>query len=179
MSSSISMIWAQDRHGIIGNGTEMPWHLPEDLQHFSRTTGTDVVIMGRKTWHTIPEKFRPLPRRTNIVCSTNTAWDCPGAHVAHSPSHAVDLAGDRPVWIMGGKQIYDLFLPLSTQLVVTEVDYDARQWADQRAVTAPNIDETWTQQDCSPWLASESGHPLEDSSVSLSYRIVRYRRTAT
>ena len=69
-------IWAQSRDGIIGDGTDMPWYLPEDLAHFKRTTVGEPVLMGRSTWESIPQRFRPLRDRENVVVSTRPAGQC-------------------------------------------------------------------------------------------------------
>jgi dihydrofolate reductase len=103
----------------------MPWHLPEDLAHFKQTTLGCPVIMGRKTWDSLPPRFRPLPGRENIVVTRDTAWAAEGARASHSLEAAVALCGNAPqVWVMGGAQIYELALPLARRVVVTEIDQD-------------------------------------------------------
>ena len=81
--------------------------------------------MGRKTWDSLPERFRPLPGRDNIVITRDRTWQSPGARVAHSLDEAVALCAAAPqVWVMGGAQIYALALPLAQRVVVTEIDHD-------------------------------------------------------
>jgi dihydrofolate reductase len=81
--------------------------------------------MGRKTWDSLPERFRPLPGRDNIVITRDRTWQSPGARVAHSLDEAVSLCAAAPqVWVMGGAQIYALALPLAQRVVVTEIDHD-------------------------------------------------------
>ncbi|GAA1787892.1 dihydrofolate reductase [Leucobacter iarius] len=90
---SLGMIWAEARGGAIGRDGDMPWHLPEDLAHFKRTTLGDPVIMGRRTWESLPERFRPLPGRANIVVTRDPGFVAEGARVAASVESALDLAG--------------------------------------------------------------------------------------
>lgn len=122
---NLHIILARARNGIIGKDNAMPWHLPEDLAHFKRTTMGNPVIMGRKTWDSIPAKFRPLPGRTNVVITRQPDWKAEGALRAGSLEEAVALCPpDADAWIMGGAQIYAQALPLATSAVVTEIDAD-------------------------------------------------------
>src|SRR4051794_21906836 len=73
-TSGLGLVWAQTTAGVIGKDGDMPWHLPEDMSHFSRLTSGHPVIMGRKTWLSFPDKYRPLPGRTNIVVTTQEGW---------------------------------------------------------------------------------------------------------
>lgn len=122
--ASIRMMWAQTSDGVIGDGATMPWHIPEDLAHFKATTMGAPVIMGRRTWDSLPERFRPLPGRRNVVLSRSlTPEDVRGAELAHSLDAALDLLGDVPVaWIIGGGRVYRDALHLADECEVTEVD---------------------------------------------------------
>lgn len=121
----VALIWAQARNGVIGNGGAMPWHLPEDLAHFKRTTLNYPVVMGRKTWDSIPPKFRPLPVRTNLVVTHQADWHARGALRATGLDDALRQCADAErVWVIGGAQIFQAALPLATELVVTEIDAD-------------------------------------------------------
>ena len=122
--ASIRMMWAQSSDGVIGDGESMPWHIPEDLAHFKATTMGAPVIMGRRTWDSLPAKFRPLPGRRNVVLSRSmTPEDVPGAELAHSLDAALDLIGDVPVaWILGGGRVYREALRIADECEVTEVD---------------------------------------------------------
>lgn len=122
--ASIRMMWAQTSDGVIGDGDSMPWHIPEDLAHFRDTTMGAPVIMGRRTWDSLPERFRPLPGRRNIVLSRSlAAEDVPGAELAHSIESALVLLADVPVaWIIGGGRVYREALRLADECEVTEVD---------------------------------------------------------
>jgi len=118
----LHLIFARAANGVIGMAGTMPWHLPEDLAHFKRTTLGCPVIMGRKTWESIPLKFRPLPGRLNVVVTRQNDWQAPGASVAHSLPEATALCGDvSDAWIMGGADIYAQALPLAETAVVTEI----------------------------------------------------------
>ncbi len=121
----LSLIAAVARNGAIGKGNELLWHEPEDQKHFRRTTLGCPVIMGRRTWESLPARFRPLPGRRNIVVTRNTAWGEPGAEVAHSIEAALALVADAPkAFVMGGGELYAQALPLVNELVLTEVDLD-------------------------------------------------------
>lgn len=104
----------------------MPWHLPEDLAHFKRTTMHHPVIMGRKTWDSIPVRFRPLPGRTNIVVTRSPDWEAPGAIRAASLEAALSTAREvtdaECIWITGGGEIFRAAMPYADELVVTRID---------------------------------------------------------
>jgi len=145
----LALIAALARNRTIGLNGQLPWYLPEDMKHFRETTGDKTVLMGRRTWESLPAKFRPLPRRRNIVVSRNPAFLAPGACVAGSIADALCLAGDDPeVFVIGGEEVYRQTLPLAQRLYLTEIaaDYpgdaffpafDAAAWREvSRAHTA-------------------------------------------
>ena len=137
----IGLIWAQARGGVIGRGGVMPWHLPEDLAHFKRTTLSHPVIMGRKTWDSLPARFRPLPGRSNIVVTRQKDWNEIGAQRASSLREALQICENaEQVWVIGGAQIYAQALPLADELVVTEIDADVEGDAH-----APAIGPEWQE----------------------------------
>ncbi len=120
---NIHMIFAQSANGVIGLNGVMPWHLPEDLAHFKKLTLGSPVIMGRKTWDSIPDKFRPLPGRTNVVITRQQNWLAQGAHTAFSLNDALARCQNAAeVWIIGGAQIYALAEPLASRIEVTRID---------------------------------------------------------
>src|SRR4051794_21120002 len=104
----IRLVWAQSANGIIGAGGEMPWHVPEDLAHFKHVTAGRPVIMGRRTWDSLPERFRPLVGRRNIVVTRQQQFAAEGVEVAHSVEDALALAADDDgiVWVIGGAEIF-------------------------------------------------------------------------
>ena len=119
----LSLIVAMARHRVIGLNNTLPWHLPEDLKHFKETTLGKPVIMGRKTWDSLPEKFRPLPGRRNIVVSRNAGLQLSGAEVAHSLEAAKALlAPNDEAFVIGGAELYRLALPMADHLYLTEID---------------------------------------------------------
>ncbi len=119
----LSLIAAVARDGAIGRDNDLLWHDPRDQKHFRTTTVGCPVIMGRRTWDSLPERFRPLPGRRNIVVTRNATWQAPGAEVAHSLADALARVADVPkAFVMGGGQLYAEALPLADELVLTEVD---------------------------------------------------------
>ena len=125
----LHLIYARAANGVIGKDGVMPWHLPEDLAHFKRTTLGAPVIMGRKTWDSLPPRFRPLPGRRNVVVTRQVGWKAEGVHgvaaVAQSLDEALRLCEDAAdTWIIGGAQIYAQALPLASTAVVTEIEAD-------------------------------------------------------
>ncbi|MEC3917103.1 dihydrofolate reductase [Nocardia sp. CDC160] len=161
MSRTIGLIWAQTPKGIIGRDNAIPWRIPEDMAHFKDVTWGHPVVMGRKTWDSLPARFRPLEGRRNIVVTRQSDWSAEGAERAGSLAEALELAGDRSVWIAGGGEIYRAAMPLATELMVTEVDADI-----DGDTLAPVIDPEW-QADDSEWRKSKKG---------LRYRFRRYTR---
>ncbi len=118
----IGMIWAQSTGGTIGDGGSIPWRVPEDLAHFKQITADHAVIMGRKTWDSLPPKFRPLPGRRNVVVTRNPDWQARGAQVVSSVEAALSLTDGDPAWVVGGGEIYRAAMPFATELQVTEID---------------------------------------------------------
>ena len=118
----INLIMARAANGVIGKNNTMPWHLPEDMARFKRLTQGWPVIMGRKTWDSLPAKFRPLPNRTNVVITRQHGWAEAGATVATSLPEALSLcASAAEVWVIGGAQIYALAEPLAQRIELTEL----------------------------------------------------------
>ncbi len=119
----ISLIAAVAANRAIGRDNKLLWHLPEDMRHFRETTRGKPVIMGRKTWESLPESFRPLPARLNIVLSRNPAFPAPGAMLAGSLADAIRLAGNATeVFVIGGARLYEQALPLAQRLYLTEIE---------------------------------------------------------
>ncbi|TFC07034.1 dihydrofolate reductase [Cryobacterium adonitolivorans] len=161
-AAPLGLIWAQAVAGVIGDAGSIPWRLPEDLARFKELTQGGAVIMGRRTWDSLPERFRPLTGRHNIVITRQPDWSAAGATVVHSLAEALDAAVPSAVWIIGGGDIYRQSMPLADRLEVTEVDLDAAG-----DTVAPGVDAAFRQTDVSEWLTSRTG---------LRYRFVSYER---
>ena len=158
----LKLIYARSRNGVIGREGQLPWHLPADLAHFKQTTLGQAVVMGRKTWDSLPERFRPLPGRTNIVITRQKDWQAPGALVAHSLAQAMSLCPEPgPLWVIGGAEVYAQALPLASTVVVTEIDIET-----QGDALAPPLGAEWKEK-------SRQFHPIEGG---LSYSIVHYSK---
>jgi dihydrofolate reductase len=121
--SRIILIAALDRKHAIGRQGELLWKEKQDQQHFREHTLGCPVIMGRKTWDSLPARFRPLPGRRNIVVSGNAAWQAGGAERANSLRDALALVAQAPkIFVIGGGQLYAQALPVADELLLTEID---------------------------------------------------------
>ena len=160
---TVRMVWAQAAGGVIGAGGALPWHLPEDLRLFRVLTVGATVVMGRRTWESLPARFRPLPGRRNVVLSATLDPAEPGAEVVRSVDDVLALPGD--LWVIGGGAVYAAFLPHAAEVVVTEVDAEVPgdTWA-------PPLGEDWelgTRVPGSGWAESTGG---------LRFRVSQWRR---
>lgn len=120
---ALTLIAAVDRRRAIGRGGELLWREREDQRHFRDTTMGSPVIMGRKTWDSLPARFRPLPGRRNIVVTRNPAWHADGAETAPSLEAALVLVADAgKAFVIGGGELYAAALPQADELLLTEID---------------------------------------------------------
>ena len=120
--TEIAMIAAMAKDRVIGKDNKMPWHLPADLQHFKRVTMAKPIIMGRKTFQSLG---RPLPGRQNIVITRSKDFDAPGCEVVYGVDEALEFVNGQPsAMIIGGAEIYRLFLPMAKRLFLTYIDID-------------------------------------------------------
>ena len=159
----LGMIYARARNGVIGDQGQLPWHLPEDLAHFKATTQGCPVIMGRKTWDSLPPRFRPLPGRRNIVVTRQSAWQAEGAERAGSLHQALALCEGAPVaWVIGGAELYAQAAPLAQVAEVTLINADYPGDA-----FAPLLGPGWT----------ESARSAHTSATGLGYEFIRYQHT--
>ena len=166
-SLPLCMIAALAENRVIGRDNQLPWHLPADLKHFKALTLGKPIIMGRKTWDSLPERFRPLPGRRNIVITRQADWSENGAQRASSLAEALQLCEqDAPatVWVMGGGQIYAQALPLADRVEVTEI---AQDFAGD--TFAPVLGEQWH-------AAARQDHV---GAGGLAFSFVRYQRQPT
>jgi len=119
----IVLIAAVAKNGVIGKDNALPWHLPEDLQHFKALTTGHAVLMGRMTWESLPPKFRPLPNRRNFVLTRDASYVAPGATVVCSLDDAVKVSsGETALFVIGGAELYTHALPRADRLELTEID---------------------------------------------------------
>lgn len=164
LAGHLGLIWAQTPGGVIGKDGALPWHVPEDLAHFRHVTNGFPVVMGRATWQSLPERFRPLPGRVNLVLSRDREFAAAGARVAPSLRAALEAAYDEDdeAWVIGGAAVYAAALPLADRLEVTEVELDV----DGDAF-APVVDPTRWLAVPGPWLTSRTG---------VRYRFVTHTR---
>jgi dihydrofolate reductase len=159
----IGLIWAQAANGVIGRNGSIPWRLPEDLAHFRRRTKGCTVVMGRRTWASLPPRYRPLPGRRNVVLTTDAAWRADGAVATTDVDTA--LAADGDVWVIGGAAVYAAVLPRADVAVVTLL-----RDCVPGDVYAPVLGAEWHLVEDGPWQPSSTG---------LTYRIREYRRVRT
>lgn len=156
----IGLIWAQSEGGVIGLDGVMPWHLPEDLAHFKQVTLGCPVVMGRKTWDSLPERFRPLPGRRNIVVTRDAEWSVDGAEAVLSVDEAItraseSLSDDDWIWVIGGGQIFEQVLDRADRIELTEIN--AQINGDS---FAPKLGGRWMQTALDPasgWHVSTTG----------------------
>jgi dihydrofolate reductase len=153
------LIWAEAEGGVIGAAGGMPWHVPEDLAHFKEITLGDPVIMGRRTWESLPERFRPLPGRENIVITRQQDWAAEGVRRAADIDEAV--RGLDRMWFIGGSDIFRQVIGQADRLEVTELDL--RVVGD---AFAPSRD-GWRLVDEGEWETSRTG---------IRYRFLGYER---
>ena len=114
----ITLVVARASNGVIGKDGGLPWHISADLKRFKALTMGTVLVMGRKTFDSLP---KVLPGRRHVVITRDRAWRADGVEVAYSATEALEMAGDEPVSVIGGADIFALFLPLADRIELTEV----------------------------------------------------------
>ncbi|MGQ1798107.1 dihydrofolate reductase [Kocuria oceani] len=165
---TLAAIWAQSADGVIGADNAIPWHIPEDLAYFKDATAGHPVIMGRRTWESLPAAYRPLPGRTNIVLTSTPELIGPATEVAGDLDEALAIAANAPgaekAWIIGGGQLYAAAVadPRLSEVHVTTVDL--RVPGDAHA---PALDDSWSTEEVVAPTRSSSG---------INYRIDRRTR---
>ena len=169
MTPRIGLVWAEAAGGVIGAHGGMPWHVPEDLAHFKEVTAGGPVVMGRRTWESLPDRFRPLPGRRNIVVTRSDDWSAPGAERVSSLPSALATAADAPaewIWIIGGGELFREGIDRADRLEVTELDLDV-------------AGDTFAP-DRSGWdaVATDPAEGWSTSSTGIRYRFLRLERAA-
>lgn len=120
----ISHIAAMAKNRVIGKDNDLPWRLPDDMKFFMQTTKGHHVIMGRKNYDSLHDKFKPLPNRTNIVVTRQKNFDAPGCIVTHAVEEAISIArknNEQEAFVIGGAEIYKLTLPVTNRIYLTEI----------------------------------------------------------
>jgi dihydrofolate reductase len=160
----IYLIAALDINNAIGVNGKLPWHLPKDLEHFKSLTKNHVVIMGRKTWDSLP--LRPLPNRLNLVLSRNKDTAYTGATRVQSPDEAIEYTsslGMPELWVIGGSMVYEAFLHCADALIITHVH------------TQVNGD-TFFPQFNTLFRATESNYCARDEQHKHSFTFTKYEK---
>ena len=121
----VALIAAVAKGGVIGRNGGIPWRLPEDVARFRELTTGHPVVMGRRTWDSLPDRFRPLPNRRNVVVTRNPSWQADGAEAADSVEAALALVKGVPrAFVIGGAEVYAAALRWADELLLTELDLD-------------------------------------------------------
>ncbi|MFT4157892.1 MAG: dihydrofolate reductase [Microbacterium sp.] len=155
----LGLIWAEAHGGVIGAEGGMPWHVPEDLAHFKDVTLGEPVVMGRKTWDSLPARFRPLPGRENVVITRQQDWAADGARCA--PTVAEAVRGQERAWVIGGAEIFRQVIADADRIEVTEIDLEVP--GDAFAPSTAG----WRLVDEGEWQVSSTG---------IRYRFLGYER---
>ena len=162
--SEIVIIAAVAKNRVIGKDNELIWSIPEDMAHFKAMTAGHTVVMGRKTWESLPPRFRPLPGRRNIVISRQADYAAPGAEVSDSLENALQLAASATtVFVIGGEQIYTQAMALADRLEITEVDLE------------PEGDAWFPEIAASDWKETAKNTPSSQSGTGFSFTTYRRR----
>lgn len=136
---SVTLVAARARNGVIGRDGGLPWHISADLKRFKALTTGTVLVMGRKTFESLPGL---LPGREHVVLTHSREWNAQGAVVVHTVEDALAAAGDRPVSVIGGAEIFALFLPLANRIELTEVLEDV---SGDTVMPDPREDSSWRE----------------------------------
>lgn len=169
----IAYVVAMDDNRLIGRNNDLPWRLPDDMRWFRQQTISKPCIMGRKTYDSLPARFRPLPGRLNIVVTRNPEYEAPGALVVHSIDEALHAAGEvDEIIIVGGADLFRRLMPVVDRLYLTRVhgsaegdvffpDFDAAEWQEVYRELHPDDDRhayafTWLVLDRQPQATPQS-----------------------
>lgn len=145
----VTLIVARAQNGVIGRDGRLPWHIPADLKRFKALTMGSVMVMGRKTFDSLPGL---LPGRRHIVLTRNPGWEVKGAEVAHEVEEALRLAGNEPVSVIGGADVFGLFAPYADRLELTEVMANIE---GDTSIADPRLEASWRE-------ISREDHPASD-----------------
>jgi dihydrofolate reductase len=157
----ITIIVARAENGVIGRGGTLPWRIPADLKRFKAVTMGSVLVMGRKTFESLPGV---LPGRRHVVLTRDHGWSAPGAEVAHSINEAIEIARGERISVIGGAEIFGMFLPLAERIELTEVLADV---PGDTLMPDPRASEGWRE------IFSEHRPPQDNQ---LPFRFVTLER---
>lgn len=164
-----------DRRRLIGAGDGLPWRLPADMRRFKAITMGHTVLMGRKTYESIPEKFRPLAGRTNIVLTSQEGYEAPGCIVVHSvPEALAAAAAEDELMVIGGARLFAELLPLVDRLYLTEIDGEY-----SGDVYFPEFDRTAWREAAREEYAPDAEHDSPFAFLVLERGNARERKSAT
>ena len=152
----MTLIVARATNGVIGRDGTLPWRISADLKRFKRLTMGSAMIMGRRTFDSLPGL---LPGRRHIVLTRDRDWSADGAEVAHSVEEALALAASEPVSVIGGAEIFELFLPHGDRLELTEVHGDI---PGDTIMSDPRSDGSWRE-------VAREDHPAEGDTPAFSF----------
>jgi dihydrofolate reductase len=161
-SPPITLVVARARNGVIGRDGKLPWHIPADLKRFKALTMGSVMVMGRKTFDSLPGV---LPGRRHVVLTRDERWHADGAQVAHDVEEALHLAAGQAVSVIGGAEIFRVFLPIADKIELTEVLDEVE---GDTVMADPRDDETWRE-------TFSHEHPAEDGRPA--FRFVTLERS--
>lgn len=159
----ISMIWAMGKDNALGCKNRMPWYLPADFAYFKKVTMGKPVIMGRKTFESIG---KPLPGRENVIITRDACFKAEGCILLHSIDKAMEYARDKDVFIIGGAEIYSVFMQVADRLYVTEINETFE------------ADTYFPEIDYSRWKLAAAEPGIKDGRNPYDYRWLVYERTA-
>lgn len=166
-NNNISIIVAVAANNAIGANGDLAFHIKADMIHFKQTTMNKPVIMGRKTFQSLPSGA--LPGRRNIVITRNTEFSAPDIETAPSLAHAIDLVGDTTeAMIIGGAQIYEQALPFTNKIYLTLIDAEC-----------PNADTFFPKLNINEWEKKEQSPKMTDERTGLSYQFITLIRSTT
>jgi dihydrofolate reductase len=158
----VTLVVARAQNGVIGRDGKLPWHIPADLKRFKTLTMGSVMVMGRKTFDSLPGV---LPGRRHVVLTRDERWHAEGAQVAHDVEEALHLSAGQAVSVIGGAEIFRLFLPIADRIELTEVVGDVQ---GDTVMADPRDDGTWRE-------VFSHEHPAEDGQPA--FRFVTLERS--
>jgi dihydrofolate reductase len=161
----VSLVVARAANGAIGRGGGLPWRLPSDLRRFRELTSGGTVVMGRRTYESLPQAFRPLPERRNIVLSGRAGYAAPGAEVHDALARALAACGGE-CFVIGGERVYRQALPLAARAYVTEVEEEV------------DGDAFFPELPGEEWRCAERGQPLRENGRRFSFCVYERTRAA-